>query len=33
MTDFKVLKYQVVNVIKNNNDPYFSYSNFKLIKL
>lgn len=28
MTDFKALKYQVVNIIKNNNDPYFSYSNF-----
>ena len=28
MSDFKVLNYKVVNVIKNNNDPYFSYSNF-----
>lgn len=28
MTDFKMIKYNVVESIKSNNDPYFSYSNF-----
>lgn len=28
MTDFKLLRYKVVDAIKSNNDPYFSYSNF-----